>query len=227
MDLSERNRRAAVSRWSKIHEKERASSIGPDKNYLKARLCGFLAGDGSVSVRRDNLGSLHYVLRFFPDHESLIPPFEESLMGLYGKSPIVKKWTGHNGVICYSKTAVMDLMCLADFGIRRWRVPFNILTDEKSKVEWLRAFFDAEGYVGKGRIRVQTVNGKGMDDVGRLLTELGIGFGRYSYSPKRPGWSKVHIIVISRKSERIKFLNTVGFNHSLKQSRLVSDAQVA
>src|SRR4030042_4797211 len=142
MHINERNRRVALSRWAKIHGKEiDFLNENSEKYYLKARLCGFLAGDGSIMVRKDNDEKIHYVLRFFPDHESLIKPFTESLLEIYNKTPIIKKYQNHYLLICYSKVVVEDLINTTTFGVSKWRIPFNILKDKKSKIEWLRAFF--------------------------------------------------------------------------------------
>ena len=228
MSFEKRNKNAAVSRWSKIHEKE-MENISKDSgmNYLRARLCGFVAGDGSVMVRKDNRGSMHYVLRFFPDHESLIKPFSESLMKLYGKKPIVKENFSRQGVICYSKVVVEDILRMGKFGILKWRIPFNILTDERSKIEWLRAFFDTEGYVNNDQIKIQTVNKKGMGDLRKLLMEFDIVPKKYVYNPKNKKWNTVYILHIGTKEDRLKFLNTIGFNHSLKKRKLRQHAWVA
>ena len=221
MNISEHNRKVALSRWSKVHERERNLH---NKNFETfphlARLCGFLAGDGSMMVRIDNNGSKHYVLRFFPDHESLVEPFVESLFKVYNKKPIIKKNYKHNGLICYSKTIVEDLLKLAKFGILEWRIPFNILVNKKSKIEWLRAFFDSEGHVGRNHIKIQTVNKKGMDDLEKLLLEFGIKSKRYTYHPKNKNWNDVYILLITAKQGRVKFLNTIGFNHKLKLTKL-------
>jgi intein/homing endonuclease len=221
MNIRERNRKVAISRWSKVHDLEKKILEKNSKNnFLKARLCGFLAGDGSLMVRRDNNNDLHYVLRFFPDHESIIESFIECLENVYGKTPITKRNYNHDGIVCYSKTVVEDLMSVGKFGITNWRVPFKILKDDKSKIEWLKAFFDSEGYVGKNNIKIQTVNGKGMNDVRKLLLEFGINSRKYLYKPKNENWNSVHILIIGSKQDKMKFLNTVGFNHKLKLTKL-------
>ena len=221
MNISERNRKVALSRWSRIHKKERITVDKNSKKYsLKARLCGFLAGDGSIMVRKDNCEKIHYVIRFFPDHESLIKPFTESLFEVYNKIPIIKKNYKHQGLICYSKIAVEDLLSTTKFGILKWEVPFNILKNKKSKIEWLRAFFDSEGYVSKNCIKIQTVNRNGMNQVEKLLLELGIKSKKYLYHPKDKSCHNVYILTIGPKSERLKFLNTIGFNHKIKLYKL-------
>ena len=52
---------------------------------LKARICGYLAGDGSVIIRKDNGNNLHHIIKFSPDHESLIKPFVQAFKILYKK----------------------------------------------------------------------------------------------------------------------------------------------
>jgi len=221
MNINEQNRKVALSRWSKIHEKERIIINKNSKKYpLKARLCGFLAGDGSIMVRKDNNRKMHYVLRFFPDHESLIKPFIESLFEIYNKKPIIKKDYRCNGLICYSKVVVQDLLNITKFGVLKWQVPFKILKDRKSKIEWLRAFFDSEGYVGKNHIKIQTVNKRGMNDIEKLLADFDIKSKRYVYHPKNKNWHIVYILIIGSKSEQMKFLNTIGFNHQIKLNKL-------
>lgn len=220
-NLSERNRKVAMSRWSRVHKKEKINiSRGPESYSLMARLCGFLAGDGSIMIRKDNKEKFHYVLRFFPDHESLIKPFIHSLVSVYNKKPIIKKDFRNQGLICYSKVVVQDLLSKAKFGVLKWEVPFDILKDRNSKIEWLRAFFDSECYVGKDHIKIQTVSKNGMIGVQKLLLEFGIKSRNYVYQPKNKNYHKVFILVIGPKLERLKFLNIIGLNHKIKLSKL-------
>jgi len=228
MNINERNKKVALSRWAKIHAQERnVVNKNSHKKHLKARLCGFLAGDGSILVRKDNDEKMHYVLRFFPDHPSLIEPFTESLFELYSKRPIIKKDYANQGIICYSKVVVEDLLNTAKFGILSWQVPFSLLKDKRTKIEWLRAFFDSEAYVGKNNIRVQTVNERGIKEVQQLLAEFGIESKKYTYKPRNKNWKKVHILIIGSKDNQLKFLNTIGFNHQIKASKLKDNAGVA
>lgn len=221
MNINERNRKVALSRWNRIHEKEKIIvNKNSHKFHLKARLFGFLAGDGSVMIRKDNSNNLHYVLRFFPDHESLIEPFTESLSEIYNKKPIIKKDYKNYTLICYSKVVVQDLLNTAKFGTQKWEIPIGILKDKKSKIEWLKAFFDSEGYVGKNHIKIQTVNKNGMDQLKKLLSEFGINSRRYVYHPKHKNWNDVHILIIGTKAEQWKFLNIIGFNHRIKLYKL-------
>ena len=221
MNIRECNRKVAISRWYKIHEREKKfARKNSHKTHLKARLCGFIAGDGSILVRKDNEGKLHYVLRFFPDHYSLIKPFNESLFEIYGKTPKIKNDYSNQGIICYSKVVVEDLLNTTKFGILNWRVPFSILNNKKTKIEWLRAFFDSEGYIGKNQIKVQTVNKQGIKEVQQLLLQFGIKSNYYLYKPHNKNWNDVHILIIGPKKEQLKFLNTIGFNHKLKLAKL-------
>src|SRR4030095_16663598 len=123
----------------------------PDK-LLLARLCGFLAGDGSVQVRKEPNGKMHYSVEFFPDDESLLGPFESAFQIIFNKNLSIVRYSNHYRLRCYSKAIVDYLTKIASFGIHEWEVPDSILTTDESKKEWLRAFFDAEAYVGKSVI---------------------------------------------------------------------------
>lgn len=224
MDIKDRNRKVAVSRWSKVHSAEK-SKMKVD-NCAKSRICGFLAGDGSILVRKDNNGKLHYVVRFFPDHESLAKIFEKDFHYLYGKHPRLVKKRNHFELICYSKPIVEDLMAAGNFGVERWRVPSFVLEDKQYKLEWLRSFFDSEAYVGENYIKLQTVNKSGMADVVRLLTDFGLIPSEYTYEPKNKNWNKVYILILN-KGESSKFLGKIGFGHKLKMEKLRTIAGIA
>jgi len=224
MSIENRNKKVAISRWNKIHAFEK-SKIKFD-NKTKARICGFLAGDGSVMVRKDNNNKLHYVVRFFPDHESLATLFVKDFQSLYGKIPKVTQKRNHMEIICYSKPVVEDLLATCKFGIKNWRVPFAILDSRKAKIEWMRSFFDCESYVGEDYIKLQTVNKIGMNEVKKLLNELGFNPSTYVYQPKNKNWSRVYILILN-KGESLKFSKLIGFNHKLKMKKLLANAGVA
>ena len=76
MSIQERNKKVAISRWKKHHENEKKNI--KDIKHLKARILGYLAGDGNISVRNINGKELHHTIKFFPNHLSLIVPFNEA-----------------------------------------------------------------------------------------------------------------------------------------------------
>ena len=223
--ISSRNKKCALSRWRKIH-KHQLDQINPDK-ILLARLCGFLAGDGSVQIRKEQNGKTHHSIEFFPDDVSLVLPFVAAFQSVFKLTPKIVKSSSHFRIRTFSKSAVSYLTGLADFGINEWSPPPFLMANEKAKTEWLRAFFDSEAYVGESVIRVQSVNARGLNSVENLLVSFGIACTRFTYVPKKENWSKVYILVISRKRDRLKFLNKIGFNHKWKLTKLISQFESA
>ena len=230
MNLNKRNKNNVISRWKKVH-KEEEKYIKKNKSktkHLRARLCGFLAGDGNILVAGKGKNK-HNTVRFFPDHSSLIKSFEEAILKTYNRSIKIKEKKNHYFITVDSKPIVKDILSLAKFGTYDWNIPEKLATLEK--IEWLRAFFDCEGYVHKKYIRVQSVNEKGLNEVKDLLESIRINSKMYSHIPKNKKHSEVFILNIGRKEDREKYLELVGFNHTIKfkklQNQLEKNAVIA
>ena len=220
MDFSERNRKVALSRWKNTREAQnKATARGKDADYWKAAVCGFLSGDGSVQIRREK-HLMHHEIGFFPDDEAMLNTYLKAIKFLYKKEPSVRTRGKFFTVRMSSRAIVEDLLKNAGFGIKNWNLPQELFYNEKNIIAWLRAFFSAEGYVGRGHIKLQTVNQKGMLEVSKLLKKLGIDNNYYEYLPKRKGHSAVSIIRIDRRDARKLFYEKVGFWHAKKNLAL-------
>ena len=96
-NLSLKGRKGSKIRWKKEEEKysHHLNSISESMEYknLKDRLMGFLAGDGTVGIRKENKrkNATHHDIAFYPDHFSMIGPFIEAFTYLYLKRPLVRK----------------------------------------------------------------------------------------------------------------------------------------
>jgi len=225
-NISEINRKKVSIRWNKQKYKyqlhlNKISKTRKYKNY-KARILGFLAGDGNIDIRheKNRVNAKHHDISFYPDHNSMISPFMESFIYLYLKEPTVKKRKNYFSVRVSSKPACIDLISTVSFGIHKWEVPFNFLDTKESRIEWVRAFFDCEASVSKYQIQVQSVNENGLEQVKNLLNELGIESRIYKYERKNKNWNTNYILCIKRKVIRQRFLNRIGFNHELKHRKL-------
>lgn len=64
------------------------------------------------------------------------------------------------------------------------------------------------------------MNEDGMLQIVQILNKLGIETKYYRYQPKKDNYSKVHLIFINRKSERLKFYRKIGFWHDKKTRTL-------
>lgn len=226
--MRKQNKNPVLMRWILTHQKEKKDfRQNPTFYPLKARICGYLAGDGSVVIRKERKSASHYYVKFYPDNKFLVNSFLAAFKIVYGKKPKVRKMGNFFEIVCYSKPIVEDLLKITKFGLYEWRAPYKILRSLESKREWLRAIFDSEGYVGKKYIRIQTTNKNGIMDIKKLLKSFGIESKFYEYTPKNMKWNKVYMLFIIRRRDIINFLREVGFTHPIKLSKLKQLAQVA
>ena len=174
-----------------------------------------MAGDGCFSKSR-------YSIRFFPDDDSLVTPYTEAIEYVYGKKPTVKEKNNHFELSVSSKVVFEHLSEIANFGTKKWKVPFLLFEEESEMIEWVRAFFDAEAHVNLSskQIKVSSVNKEGLSEVKLLLKGLGIHSEVYRYEPKKDNWSTNYLLIIDRKKDIEKYRDKVGFNHKSKLSKL-------
>jgi intein/homing endonuclease len=217
MNLSEHNRRIALSRWNRVHglEIDKMNDNDPENIRNKALLCGFLAGDGSVQERKEK-SFIHYQIDFFADDDKMMDTYLDLMKTVYGKLPTIRKHNRFTSARITSKTIVQDLKKIASFGIKTWAPPESIFKINGTKEAWLNGFFSTEGYVEPKAIKIQTVNKNGMTKVAELLKELGIENGQYKYTPKNKNHSEVHIIRITKKDSLNIFKEKIGFSHKKK-----------
>ncbi len=222
-NFSIRNRKAAISRWNKIKQRISANLASMNKRQYvkyKSRLMGFLSGDGGVYVRKEKNGRLHHDIVFFPDHKSMVPLFVEAFKLLYLKKPKTKIMKNFYQVRVQSKNACDDLLKDGKFKTLEWNVPREFLFNKESKAEWLRAFFDCEGYVSKKRLQIQSVNKEGIYQIKTLLEDFRIESKIYTYKRKNRNWNINYILNINKKDSRQRFLKEIGFNHKIKLMKL-------
>ncbi len=220
MNLSEHNRKVALSRWNKLHKSESDKINNTPENIRhKALLCGFLAGDGSVQERKEK-SFIHYQLDFFADDSEMLDTYLNSMKTVYVRSPTVKKQNNFTSARTTSKVIVQDLKKIASFGIKTWTPPESIFNISGTKEAWLNGFFSAEGYVEPKAIKIQTVNKNGMKRVSELLDELKVENSQYKYVPKNKNHSEVHIIRITKKDSLLRFQEKIGFSHKKKREVL-------
>jgi|SRR3989344_3840264 len=229
-NFSERNRKVAINRWKKAFEIQTKQLNENSKKYprLKARIIGHLMGDGSVTIRKEKGIHYHHTIRFYPDDQGMLNSFLEAFLKVYGIKPNVVKFDKYFYVRTDSKPVVNDLLVnYGSFSSTKWLVP-NILINSKGlKQEFLKAFYDCEGYVGPRAITVQSVNQKGLKQIQSLLAEFEIKSKMYKYERKNKNWNTNFLLCITKKEDRKRFLKTIGFNHLRKQRKLKIYADVA
>jgi len=222
-NTSEKGIKAIKIRWSR--EKERINknlSTLPESRrlLLTTRICAYIAGDGSLSIRCELEGRKHHDIRFYPDILQLAEYFSVSFYELYSKKTSIKKLRNHYKVNVSCKTACIDLLKLTKYNSKEWIIPKIASKDDNLTIEWLRAFFDCEAYVSKKRIDIQIVNKRGIFQIKNALLKLGINSRMYVYKRKNRLWSTNYILCILKREDRIRYLNIIGFNHQDKLKRL-------
>lgn len=167
-------------------------------------------------------------MRFYPDNLVLAQLFNDVLKGVYGREAAIKSMGNYYALSLTSKQAVTDLLSIASFTSKGWTFPETIVTKD-AKIEWLRAYFDCDGYVGKKYIQLQSVNENGIKVIQKLLEDFGIESKIYDYTRKNKSWNINYLLNINKREMRIKFLREIGFNHPLKRKKLESliNAEVA
>ena len=213
-----------AARLKKYKEEEKIFlSKKKNKEYFSSisRLCGFLIGDGCL-VKNS------FEIAYYPDDIVLAEMFVSDFSRVYGKKPRIKNLGKYFRVRIRLKLAHKHLSSITSFNSLEWKIPKKILASEANKIEFIRSFFDCEAYVGKKVIQVQSVNFRGLNSIKDLLKELDIVSKIYRYKRKNKNWNINYILCIMKKEDRANYLNTIGFNHPLKQNKLINSlARVA
>lgn len=207
-------------RWKKTHDLQ-IKLIEERRNHknqiFRARIHGYLCGDGSVSIRKENACSkVHHEMFFYPDDVRMLSSFLEAFESIYGKKPSIRKFKKYFRVSISSKPIALDLLSDGPFSSKSWFIPKWVSANVVYAKEWISAFFDSEAYVGANSIRIQSVNQKGLEQIQILLLSFGIESKIYSYKRKNPNWSINYHLSIQKRQARNEFINRIGFNHSRK-----------
>lgn len=222
MDFHKLSKLGLKARWGKEFSKTKEHIKNKHSKMLreKARIIGFIMGDGSLTSNDHPSKGSHHEIRFYPDDRYVADLFMKDFEKLYLKKPIIKKLEKYFSIFTSSKPAWEDLKNYGNFSSLNWKLPkFN---SNMEKIEWLKAIFDCEAYVSikNKNISFQTVSKEGAISVNGLLREFGINSKIYTYKRKNPKWNTNYIIFIMGKENVYNFANRINFNHSLKKDKL-------
>lgn len=216
-------RKSALLRWKRKLDEERTKISNNRRALLmKSALCGFLAGDGSVQVRKERKEDNYhrYQLDFFADDRDMLNAYLLFVKLVYSLVPTVKIRNNMYVARTSQRVIVRDLIRLCKFGIYKWNFPENLFRIKGAKEMWLKAFFSAEGYVNKKYVKIQSVNIKSIKKVNALLSEFKIRGNYYEYSSKNKNHSKVGMIFINERKSREIYYKKIGFWHERKTEKL-------
>jgi hypothetical protein len=216
-------REAALLRWKKKLKEDLSKIRNNKKNLIKkAAVCGFLAGDGSVQIRKEKPTDkfYRYQLDFFPDDKKMLNTYLRFVKEIYELSPTIRRRDNMFTARTSQRVIVHDLTNLCKFGLYKWSFPSKLFKIKGAKEAWLRAFFSAEAYVGKKVIKIQSVNIKSIKEVRNMLSKLKIKGNYYEYVSKNENNSKVGMIFVNEKESRLIYYKKIGFWHSKKEKVL-------
>ncbi|MBU2638419.1 MAG: hypothetical protein KJ955_05585 [Nanoarchaeota archaeon] len=90
-DIHVTNKKVAINRWAKVFALQKKLFEKNSRKYplLKARLLGYIAGDGSISIHKEKHSKEHHTIRFYPDDKSMLDSFLFAFNKIYEKSPML------------------------------------------------------------------------------------------------------------------------------------------
>lgn len=223
MDFYKLSKLGLKARWEKQQNPVKQHIINNHHNFSKekARIIGFIMGDGSITFDDSSSKGNHHDLRFYPDNIDVANIFINDFEKLYLKKPNLRKLKNYFILHVSSKPAWEDLKKFGDLSSLKWKFPKG-LSSKEEKIEWLKAIFDCEAYVSikKKNISFQTVSKRGIVSVQNLLKEFEIDSKIYNYKRKNPKWNTNYLLFILGKENIYKFKQKIGFNHPLKKEQL-------
>lgn len=187
----------------------------------EARIVSHICGDGWVTSyneknslqivngRRYRRDRIRYQIGYCNTEKTLLDQFKNDVNMVFGIKPIKIRCE-----IRFKSKRVFDrIKSLGGGNTREWFISNEIRTSKNNvKSEWLKAFFDDEATVDikTGRIRIKSMNKKGLEQVKDMLNDFGV-----KSSITGPNIDKSMYLSISRIYSQ-KFKNKIGFSHPKK-----------
>jgi len=204
-------------RWDREHAKVRISKkISPEKAAIHAYICG----DGHIKIRNDNRGYPHHDIRIWPDNKELAYFIVHLFQKEFNIEPKIRDLGKYFRVEIASKPAFLNLIKIGNSATKDWQIPKNLT--KKSKIKWIKAFFDCESNVdilGK-RIALKSVNFNGLLQIRDALGFFKIDSKVYGpYQPKNLEHSLYGILTITRNNIYL-YRKLINFNHPAKKKKL-------
>lgn len=181
---------AVFNRTSKLKIKKNPPKFKlPSLSCELARVHAHICGDGFFTISREinktgfhrrwgydkgNFASRH-VVGYSNKNQRLINEFVEDVKKCFGIKPtVVKRNDGTYEARLKSKRTWEFLKNLGAGNSYSWKISKIFLeAPQKIKIAWIKAFFEDEAHFSKdGRIRVKSVNRKGLGQVKTLLHEF-------------------------------------------------------
>ena len=194
-------------------------------NQREARIAAHICGDGwlttylekkslqIVNGRRYYQKRKRYQIGYCNTREELLKEFEEDLIKQFKVKPQKLK----NEIRTKSKRIFERISNLGGGNSRNWFISKEIFSsNEEIKIQWIRAFFDDECTFEEytGRIRVKSVNKKGLIQIKKLIKILGINSNITGQNI-----DKTYYLTINRKNF-VFFNEKIKLKHKIKKEKI-------
>ena len=194
-------------------------------NQREARIAAHICGDGwlttylekkslqIVNGRRYYQKRKRYQIGYCNTREELLKEFEEDLIKQFNVKPQKLK----NEIRTKSKRIFERISNLGGGNSRNWFISKEIFSsNEEIKIQWIRAFFDDECTFEEytGRIRVKSVNKKGLIQIKKLIKILGINSNITGQNI-----DKTYYLTINRKNF-VFFNEKIKLKHKIKKEKI-------
>ena len=194
-------------------------------NVEEARIAAHICGDGWLTtyLDRNSLQIVHgkkyrqkrirYVIGYCNTRKELLNEFEKDMVKQFNITPVKRV----NDIRFKSKRVYDRIAYLGGNKSRCWFISKEIIdSDDKIKSEWLRAFFDDECTFDpvSQRIRVKSMNEKGLKQVQILLSSINIPSNITGQN-----CDESFYLTIKRKDIHL-FLDKITLKHKIKNNKI-------
>ncbi len=182
-----------------------------------ARIHAHVCGDGSSYIRnakrgpgelakhkRKNIYRKDWTIEYYNNDLELVKEFVKDFKVSFNRN----KQTIKNKVTFRGAKHIVEKLELTNKNSYNWYIPDNIMKASKKVISnWLRAFFDDEGYIhpSRNRILVKSMNKTGLQQVVKLLYRLNI-----SSKITGPNCDHSYYLVVYKEGLQ-RYKNYVGF----------------
>jgi len=194
-------------------------------NLRESRIVAHICADGwltsyieknslqIVNGRRYHQKRRRYQIGYCNTQEELLKEFEEDIRKQFNIKPQKKKIE----IRTKSKRIFKRISDLGGGNSRGWFISQEVFdSNDNIKIQWIRAFFDDEcTFEDKtGRIRVKSVNKKGLYQIKKLLSDIKI-----DSNITGPNIDETHYLTIKKKNLR-QFNDKIKLKHKKKIKKI-------
>lgn len=230
LNVERRDRSSAAKegvKYGRIIIKKNIIPLNLNLNEDLAYILGVLSGDGYIDY--SGLRRTHQIGLSATDKE-FVEKFKSSLFNFFKikstnefRESRREKWRAQYITRLCSKEACDFIFSFGKFKKENWRIPELIKNSNiKIKSAFLRGFFDSEGEIDKkiGRVGATSMNFKGLQEIGKLLIDLGIKYTIIKKKDIRPNSHQKYVLRLNDKKSIALFDKHIGFTIKRKQAIL-------